>query len=172
MYLRESHTNYYSFKGKENKVSVAIPIIYVMYRLSNYGTKPTVVIFSQKSKNITAKILEYTPFSPSGKFLAAENWCPMNYHHRWWPYKHAEQPRLPLAINTPAWPRTCSLELRPCGAGVFCRVRALFLQMIKESFGQSPLKKEIYMNLESVIQRQVSQKEKNKYCILTYMCEI
>ena len=34
-------------------------------------------------------------------------------------------------------------ELRPCGAGVFCRVRALFLQMIKESFGQSPLKKEI-----------------------------
>ena len=72
MYLRESHTNYYSFKGKENKVSVAIPIIYVMYRISNYGTKPTVVIFSQKSKNITAKILEYTPFSPSGKFLAAE----------------------------------------------------------------------------------------------------
>ena len=136
MYLRESHTNYYSFKGKENKVSVAIPIIYVMYRISNYGTKPTVVIFSQKSKNITAKILEYTPFSPSGKFLAAENWCPMNYYHRWCPYKHVEQPRVPLAINTPAWPRTCSLSWGPVEQGFSVEWELYFSKWSKNHLGR------------------------------------
>ena len=40
--------------------------------------------------------------SLSGKLLAAEHCCHMNYHHRWWLYKHVEQPRVPLAINTPA----------------------------------------------------------------------
>ena len=29
---------------------------------------------------------------------------------------------------------------------------------------------ETWMNLESVIQHEVSQKEKNKYCILTHIC--
>ena len=68
------------------------------------------LLFLKKSKNITAKILEYVPFSLSlslslslsGKLLAAEHCCHMNYHHRWWLYKHVEQPRVPLAINTPA----------------------------------------------------------------------
>ena len=31
---------------------------------------------------------------------------------------------------------------------------------------------EMWMDLESVIQSEVSQKEKNKYCILTFICEI
>ena len=31
---------------------------------------------------------------------------------------------------------------------------------------------EIWMDLESVIQSDVRQKEKNKYCILTHICEI
>ena len=31
---------------------------------------------------------------------------------------------------------------------------------------------EIWMDLESVIQSEVSQKEKNKYCILTHICGI
>ena len=61
-------------------------------------------LFLKKSKHITAKILEYVPFSLSlsGKLLAAEHCSHMNYQHRWWLYKHAEQPRVPLAINTPA----------------------------------------------------------------------
>ena len=29
---------------------------------------------------------------------------------------------------------------------------------------------ETWMHLETVIQREVSQKEKNKYCILTHIC--
>ena len=29
---------------------------------------------------------------------------------------------------------------------------------------------EMWMNLETVIQSEVSQKEKNKYCILTHIC--
>ena len=33
------------------------------------------LLFLKKSKNITAKILEYVPFSLSGKLLAAENAC-------------------------------------------------------------------------------------------------
>ena len=55
-------------------------------------------------------------------------------YHSWWLYKCVEQPRVPLAINTPV------LWAEPCGVEVFCRVRALFLQMIKEALGQSPLK--------------------------------
>ena len=31
---------------------------------------------------------------------------------------------------------------------------------------------ELWVNLETVIQSEVSQKEKNKYCILAYMCVI
>ena len=31
---------------------------------------------------------------------------------------------------------------------------------------------EMWMDLESVIQREVSQKEKNKYCILMHICTI
>ena len=31
---------------------------------------------------------------------------------------------------------------------------------------------EMWMDLESVIQSEVSQKEKNKYCILTHICGI
>ena len=31
---------------------------------------------------------------------------------------------------------------------------------------------EIWMDLESVIQSEISQKEKNKYCILTHICGI
>ena len=31
---------------------------------------------------------------------------------------------------------------------------------------------ELWMDLESVIQSEVSQKEKNKYCILMYICGI
>ena len=31
---------------------------------------------------------------------------------------------------------------------------------------------EMWMDLETVIQSEVSQKEKNKYCILTYICGI
>ena len=31
---------------------------------------------------------------------------------------------------------------------------------------------EMWMDLETVIQREVSQKEKNKYCILTHICGI
>ena len=31
---------------------------------------------------------------------------------------------------------------------------------------------ETWMDLESVIQSEVSQKEKNKYCILTHVCGI
>ena len=31
---------------------------------------------------------------------------------------------------------------------------------------------EMWMDLEIVIQSEVSQKEKNKYCILTYVCGI
>ena len=31
---------------------------------------------------------------------------------------------------------------------------------------------ETWMDLETIIQSEVSQKEKNKYCILTYMCGI
>ena len=31
---------------------------------------------------------------------------------------------------------------------------------------------EMWMDLESVIQSEVSQKEKNKYCIITHICGI
>ena len=31
---------------------------------------------------------------------------------------------------------------------------------------------EMWMDLESVIQSEISQKEKNKYCILTHICGI
>ena len=31
---------------------------------------------------------------------------------------------------------------------------------------------EMWMNLESVLQSEVNQKEKNKYCVLTHICGI
>lgn len=40
---------------------------------------------------------------------------------------------------------------RPCGAEVFCRVRALFLQMIERSVGQSPLKEGFHWDTSSLI---------------------
>ena len=46
---------------------------------------------------------------------------------------------------------------------------AYYLAIIKNKIGSFV---EMWMDLEAVIQSEVSQKEKNKYCVLTHICGI
>ena len=104
------------------------------------------LLFLKKRKHITAKILEYVPFSLSlflWETFSSRTLLSHELSASLVALQTCGATQSPTGYKYTSMTNELFSELRPCGVGVFCRVRALFLQMIKESCGQSPLKKEM-----------------------------